>query len=791
MQMAIGELYQMLSSKMPGALKSASDAASESTEKISEESGSGFDELKKQLEEIGDNLGKLGEKFKGDKIAESLKKISTTMADVSASISAASGDVANFNGILRELGVTMQPAFGRTAEEVKKMEESFTQAMTAMMQQAPQSQLLAEHLTALGNPLRTADRLLLGVTASVERFAKTPVQLAFEQNPNATFEQVATAVQNINAGLERMKAVATASWGVFKKMGKSLFETATKVNKDLNPALKEFKEAWGSQMKPAAEAFGVIAVKVLEVGTEIGNFFKKLSENNPTLSAMIGLFGILAVGLTALLSPLAIGVGGTGGLAVAFGMLWTTIGPLVTGLAAVAGTAVIIAGALVALGAVLYKLWTNSEAFRTSVTGLFEQLLAAVMTAVEPIKAAWEELVAAFMSVVSQFTGNQGTMTDFWTLLGDTIAQVVDKFANTLVPVFQAAMTILAELITVVLGTIKMLWQAFGDEILVIVTAFWNMMMGITSGVLEVLRGIIDVFIGLFTGDWERLGQGLLTIWNGIWTALGAVLVGVWDIFSSYLRIILEGLILWFTELNAPIKEVWQALWDMVVGVLSGTWERLKGTFDVLMGLFTGDWERFTKGLLGIWNGLWDSVGAVLLGLWDLWGAALSVIASAFGGWFEDLAKQSHDWGRNVIQGLINGIKSMMSSAISLISDFASDLAASAKSMLGIHSPSRVFMEIGGYISEGMGLGIHKKGDAARNSLANLVSEMTASIGLNPSAAVPALSMGGGVMQSQSSVYNNEYVFHVSIPAKDLEEMRHVQDFFGRINRVANAMGVR
>ncbi|MGG4042127.1 transglycosylase SLT domain-containing protein [Bacillus smithii] len=60
------------------------------------------------------------------------------------------------------------------------------------------------------------------------------------------------------------------------------------------------------------------------------------------------------------------------------------------------------------------------------------------------------------------------------------------------------------------------------------------------------------------------------------------------------------------------------------------------------------------------------------------------------------------DIGKDIIKGLISGISSMTKGAGKAISDVAHTLINKFKSILGIHSPSRVFQELGGYVLKGL-----------------------------------------------------------------------------------------
>lgn len=81
------------------------------------------------------------------------------------------------------------------------------------------------------------------------------------------------------------------------------------------------------------------------------------------------------------------------------------------------------------------------------------------------------------------------------------------------------------------------------------------------------------------------------------------------------------------------------------------------------------------------------------------------------------------DWssiGKNIIDGLINGLKSMVSGLGNAVVNIAKGVADSFKSTLGIHSPSTLFMEYGVYTGEGYAIGIDKSADEIYKSFDNL-----------------------------------------------------------------------
>ena len=110
-------------------------------------------------------------------------------------------------------------------------------------------------------------------------------------------------------------------------------------------------------------------------------------------------------------------------------------------------------------------------------------------------------------------------------------------------------------------------------------------------------------------------------------------------------------------------------------------------------------------------------VGSVVSGI----GGTVRSAVSGAGSWLVDA-------GRNIIQGLINGITGMVGSLYSSITNALSGLVDKAKNALGIHSPSRVFRdEVGVMVGRGMALGIDDSAHVVSRSMDSLVSTMSLS----------------------------------------------------------------
>ena len=77
------------------------------------------------------------------------------------------------------------------------------------------------------------------------------------------------------------------------------------------------------------------------------------------------------------------------------------------------------------------------------------------------------------------------------------------------------------------------------------------------------------------------------------------------------------------------------------------------------------------------------------------------------------------DVGKNIVEGIWNGIKSMGSCVSGKVKDFFGGIVGGVKDFLGIHSPSKVFAGIGGFMAEGLGEGFDDQFKSVKKDIEN------------------------------------------------------------------------
>lgn len=88
--------------------------------------------------------------------------------------------------------------------------------------------------------------------------------------------------------------------------------------------------------------------------------------------------------------------------------------------------------------------------------------------------------------------------------------------------------------------------------------------------------------------------------------------------------------------------------------------------------------------------------------------------------WFEELPEKTLEMGRQIIEGLLNGLVEKWEEIKKKISEFVEGFINGFKEGLGIHSPSTVFADIGKNVIEGLWNGLKETWDKIKTKIENV-----------------------------------------------------------------------
>jgi len=184
----------------------------------------------------------------------------------------------------------------------------------------------------------------------------------------------------------------------------------------------------------------------------------------------------------------------------------------------------------------------------------------------------------------------------------------------------------------------------------------------------------------------------------------GALLQLLWDgPLGTRIRIVMTLVQELATIIVGAIGGTVMAVINALAGVVGAVFDFIGHSIGLVTALLTGDFAGAWTAVKGIWGAGMDALIAIVGGLWGV---------------FKSI-------GGAAIDGLIAGLRAGWSAIKATVSELANFLPEWTRKLLGIHSPSRVFAEIGGHIMGGLDQGLADNADAPLRQMAKVADSMS------------------------------------------------------------------
>lgn len=138
--------------------------------------------------------------------------------------------------------------------------------------------------------------------------------------------------------------------------------------------------------------------------------------------------------------------------------------------------------------------------------------------------------------------------------------------------------------------------------------------------------------------------------------------------------------------------------------------------------------EDFRNAIISAWGKIKDTISSAVNAISAFFTEKIPNAIQSVISWFKSIPNKFKDIGSNIVRGLWDGIKSMVTWIKDKISGFVGGIVSSVKGLLGIHSPSKVFAGIGGFMAKGLGEGFDDEFGAVKKSIEG---DMSFSAGAN------------------------------------------------------------
>jgi TP901 family phage tail tape measure protein len=441
-----------------------------------------------------------------------------------------------------------------------------------------------------------------------------------------------------------------------------------------------------------------------------------------------------------------------------------------------------------------------------SITGMIDTFVANLPIFLE----AGVQLITSILDgVLSQIPTLIGFITQLVNTFAETITTVMPKLTTagtqiltTLVlgivealpQLITAAIEIFTTLLNAIIAALPIIINA-GIEILMaliggiiqalpmIIEAGFALVTSLIGGIISMLPQLIEVALLLIMSVVQLLIENLPAIIDAGVQILMALIGGLIKILPILIDTAIMLLFAIVDALIANLPAIINAGVKLVMALINGLIKILPMLITTAVKLAVSVLKAIIDHLPQILKAGADLVLALIKGLVSILGQLISAAFSIGSTIIDEIAKVDL-WqvGKDIIQGLINGLGSMASSIGEKVKELARKIPAGIKKFLGIHSPSRVLMELGVYTGEGFAKGIDsmiRKVQGVTSDMANAALPETSTLSLayeTPSMGALAVKSAGSFELSQQSAENSRPVYITNILEMDGVEVARITE---------------
>jgi len=439
--------------------------------------------------------------------------------------------------------------------------------------------------------------------------------------------------------------------------------------------------------------------------------------------------------------------------------------------------------AIAELGAVAEPIMTNLKTLATGVVTAmmpFVTLLGGGLTdALNGVDGGAEKMAEGLSGIITTLLD---TVSSMLPTLIDLVVQLVPKIINSLLDALPQLLKVIIDgTISIIDGLAKML-PVIVEKIMEILPILINQLVAAVPQLIEaaitLLMSIVDSIPIIIDELLKALPTMINTIIDAIIKAYPMLLDGVLKLFMALtdaIPVIIDLLIIALPQIidalvNGLIEAIpillkaciqfWMALIQAIPTIIL---ELIKA----LPKLFTTIYNSLTNAKTTLFNKAkeWfmNFVRALPSIISDLKVKAQEVINAVFTE-FKAIGEDMKEYGKDVVEGLWNGIKDKVQWIKNKIKGFVGDVKSFFTDFFGIESPSKLMHDaVGMYLGEGIGSGlvdslpiVKKDIDAFSNKVANNLGNIKSGLTLNSGVNAGSSSGGsvGGVINNFTQVIN-------------------------------------
>ena len=436
------------------------------------------------------------------------------------------------------------------------------------------------------------------------------------------------------------------------------------------------------------------------------------------------------------------------------------------------------------IGSLLEKAGVDVEAVRQTIINAWNAIKSFLLS-------VWDAIKKACSAV-------WGGIKDFFKEHGDEIKAGLLAAWNVIRSVLTAVWNVIRTVALAVFGDLQEFWRQHGESIMNALVTAWNTIQSILVGVWNVIKTVATTIFGGLQTFWQNHGEQITEALVNVWNIIKNVLTAVWTIINTIARTIFNGLKAFWDTWGNTILTAISSAWEVIKAVFSTAFNVIADLFAVFAALFSGDWgalwenvKQLVSDIFGgivnivstILSAVWNVISSIFTTIWNfisgvaqnIWSAITTAFTNILTGitttvtnikdaivngftaaidWIKSLPAQAIQWGADIINGIVDGIKG----AIGAVGDAVAGVADKIKSFLGFSEPDEgPLSDFHTYMPDMIDLmskGITAGKEKVRKALEGITGDMSVVANANVASPRTAAAAAGTSQISKSVVQN-------------------------------------
>jgi len=409
--------------------------------------------------------------------------------------------------------------------------------------------------------------------------------------------------------------------------------------------------------------------------------------------------------------------------------------------------------------------------------------IALLVAAIGPVLIVVGKVMSAvgtIMTIVPKLAGVINTVKTAMMALNTTM------LANPIVLII-AAITALVAAFIYLWNTnedFRQFWIDLWENIKETAIAVWEALKSFFSAAWEGIKTLAETVFGairdFFVGLWEDIKTTATNAWNTIKTAISTVMTGIQTVITTIWNAIQTAVSTVLTAIQTVVSTVWNGIKTAISTVMNGIKTVITTVWNGIKTAVTTVINGIKSVVTSVWNGIKSAVTSVMNAIkttvTNIWNNVKSAISNTVGqiynsikggfdkavGYVKNLASQAFNWGKDLIMGIVNGIKS----CISAVSNAVTSVANAIKSVLHFSVPDEgPLTDYESWMPDfmkGLAHGIDKSKHLVSEAMNGLASDMV----ISPT--IEAATVSGDVSSGNGQTVDGSYT---SAPSITIQEM--------------------